>query len=104
MDGRFWCPCRESFIWWIGRPGPFASCPARPVRPLIRGFRPTAQLVACVRDNEIFVVDTKNGTERQLTHGATATLTHGLAEFVGPGGNGPHARFLVVSGQPLDCV
>ena len=63
---------------------PLPSTAGSPIDPR---FSPDGTMLACVRDNEIFVVDTKNGTketvtERQLTHGATATITHGLAEFV----------------------
>ena len=38
--------------------------------------------MACVREGDLYVTDIATGNERRLTYGATATLTHGLAEFV----------------------
>ena len=45
-------------------------------------FSPAGQLVACVRDGDLYVTDIATAAERRLTEGATETLTHGLAEFV----------------------
>jgi dipeptidyl-peptidase-4 len=45
-------------------------------------FSPDGKRVACVRGNELYVTDVDNRKEKCLTSGATATITHGLAEFV----------------------
>lgn len=45
-------------------------------------FSPNGNLVASVRDGDLYVMDVATGSERRLTEGATGTLTHGLAEFV----------------------
>lgn len=45
-------------------------------------FAPDGRRVAAIKDNELFVVDLADNTVRQLTHGASETLTHGVAEFV----------------------
>ena len=45
-------------------------------------FSPDGTRVAAVKDNELFVIDLAGGQVRQLTHGASDTLTHGVAEFV----------------------
>ncbi len=45
-------------------------------------FSPDGTRVAAVRDNELFVITLADNTARQLTHGASETLTHGVAEFV----------------------
>ena len=50
--------------------------------PIDPRFSPDGQSIACVRENELFVVDIASGKETQLTTGATATLTHATAEFV----------------------
>ncbi|HET6325963.1 MAG TPA: DPP IV N-terminal domain-containing protein [Planctomycetaceae bacterium] len=50
--------------------------------PIDAQFSPDGKLVACVRDGELYVIDLASGHEKRLTHGASATLTHGLAEFV----------------------
>ena len=42
---------------------------------------PDGQFVAAVRDDELHVVDLASGQDRQLTTGASDTLTHGVAEF-----------------------
>ena len=43
---------------------------------------PDGTHVAAVKDNELFVITLADSQMRQLTHGASDTLTHGLAEFV----------------------
>ncbi len=43
---------------------------------------PDGKRVAALRDGEIHVIEIKTGTDIELTHGATPTLTHGEAEFV----------------------
>jgi dipeptidyl-peptidase-4 len=50
--------------------------------PLDARFSPDGSRVACVREGDLRVVDLASGTERRLTTGGSATLTHGLAEFV----------------------
>lgn len=45
-------------------------------------FSPDGRAVAAVRDRELFVIDLATNRERQLTTDASATLSHGLAEFV----------------------
>ncbi|HVU87012.1 MAG TPA: DPP IV N-terminal domain-containing protein [Pirellulales bacterium] len=45
-------------------------------------FSPDGRRVAYVRGGELFVLDIESGESRALTHGATETLTFGLAEFV----------------------
>jgi dipeptidyl-peptidase-4 len=50
--------------------------------PIDAQFSPDGKLIACVRDGDLYVTDVANGSERRLTTGATATLSHGLAEFV----------------------
>ena len=42
----------------------------------------TGRYASFVRDGELFVVETASGRERQLTDGASATVTWGSAEFV----------------------
>ncbi len=43
---------------------------------------PDGRVIAAVRANDLHVLDTETGADRQLTQGGTDTLTHGLAEFV----------------------
>lgn len=50
--------------------------------PLDPRFSPDGRSVACVRDNELCVIDIATKKERRLTSGAGPTLTHGVAEFV----------------------
>jgi len=38
--------------------------------------------VACVRNDDLYVIDVASGRERRLTEGASDTLSHGTAEFV----------------------
>jgi len=38
--------------------------------------------VAAVRGDELYVIDVASSSQRQLTSGATETITHGVAEFV----------------------
>ncbi len=45
-------------------------------------FAPDGKRVAAIKDNELFVIDLADNTARQLTHGGSETLTHGVAEFV----------------------
>ncbi len=45
-------------------------------------FSPDGRAVAAVRDRELYVIDLTTNRERPLTTGATATMSHGLAEFV----------------------
>lgn len=42
---------------------------------------PDGRSVAAVKDGELYVIDIASRKEKQLTSGATETLTHGLAEF-----------------------
>jgi dipeptidyl-peptidase-4 len=50
--------------------------------PLDPRFSPDGRFVACVREKELYVMDIAAGSERKLTAGASATLSHGTAEFV----------------------
>lgn len=50
--------------------------------PLDPQFSPDGTKVACVRDDDLYVIDLDTGHERRLTTGASDTLSHGLAEFV----------------------
>ncbi len=50
--------------------------------PIDAQFSPDGKQIACVRDGDLYVTDIASGSERRLTTGATATLSHGLAEFV----------------------
>jgi dipeptidyl-peptidase-4 len=50
--------------------------------PIDAQFSPDGKLVACVREGDLYVTEIASGQERRLTTGASATLTHGLAEFV----------------------
>ncbi len=45
-------------------------------------FSPDGARVAAVRDDELHVIDIASAKDTQLTHGASATLLHGEAEFV----------------------
>jgi dipeptidyl-peptidase-4 len=45
-------------------------------------FSPDGKYVACVRENELFVIHAGSGEERRLTTGSSKTVTNGLAEFV----------------------
>ncbi len=45
-------------------------------------FSPSGEYVGGVLGNEVQVVNVATGKRVQLTHGATETLTHGVAEFV----------------------
>jgi dipeptidyl-peptidase-4 len=45
-------------------------------------FAPDGRFVAAVADRELHVIDLTTATERAITSGATATLSHGTAEFV----------------------
>jgi dipeptidyl-peptidase-4 len=50
--------------------------------PIDARFSPDGKSVAVVRDGDLYVLDVASGSERRLTHGASETLSHGLAEFV----------------------
>jgi dipeptidyl-peptidase 4 len=56
-----------------------ASTAGSPIDPR---FSPDGKRVAAVRDGELYVIEVASGKEHRLTHEASATLTHGLAEFV----------------------
>lgn len=45
-------------------------------------FSPDGHAVAAVRERELYVIDLATNRERPITTGATATVSHGLAEFV----------------------
>lgn len=45
-------------------------------------FSPDGTKVAALKDDDVHVIDIAKGTETQITFGASATLTHGEAEFV----------------------
>jgi dipeptidyl-peptidase-4 len=45
-------------------------------------FSPDGKSVAYVRDHDVYVLDLARQEERRVTTGGSATLTHGLAEFV----------------------
>jgi dipeptidyl-peptidase 4 len=45
-------------------------------------FSPDGRSVAAVRDRELYVIDLATNRESRITTGASATLSHGLAEFV----------------------
>lgn len=45
-------------------------------------FSPDGSKVAFVRDGDLWVAEVASGEERQITTGASGTLTHGDAEFV----------------------
>jgi dipeptidyl-peptidase-4 len=45
-------------------------------------FSPDGRFVSFVRDGEIWIVPREGGRGRQLTEGASPTLSHGLAEFI----------------------
>jgi dipeptidyl-peptidase 4 len=55
------------------------STAGAPIDPILS---PDGKWVACVRDGDLYVTEIASGKEQRLTHGATETLTHGLAEFV----------------------
>jgi dipeptidyl-peptidase-4 len=50
--------------------------------PIDARFSPDGKRVAAVRDGELYVIEIASSKEHRLTHGASATLSHGLAEFV----------------------
>ncbi len=50
--------------------------------PIDARFSPDARYVSCIREKELYVTDVATGTERRLTSGANASLSHGMAEFV----------------------
>ena len=50
--------------------------------PIDPQFSPDGSQVACVRNGDLRVFDVDSGRERTITSGASATITHGLAEFV----------------------
>jgi len=50
--------------------------------PIDARFSPDGNLVACVRDGELYVSDIDSGEERRLTSGAGGAIAHGSAEFV----------------------
>jgi dipeptidyl-peptidase-4 len=62
-----------------GKSVELASAGGTPIDPQ---FSPDGSLVSCVRDGDVYLIDLASGAQRRLTQGATATLTHGLAEFV----------------------
>jgi dipeptidyl-peptidase-4 len=64
------------------RTGGVRELPAAGSFPLDARFSPDGTRVACVRDGELHVIEVDSGAERQVTSGATPTLSHGLAEFV----------------------
>lgn len=45
-------------------------------------FSPDGNFVAAVKDRELHLIDLAAGTAQPITSGATATLSHGTAEFV----------------------
>jgi dipeptidyl-peptidase 4 len=64
------------------RSGAVRELPSAGGFPLDPRLSPDASRVACVRDGDLHVMDVATGTDRRLTTGAGATLSHGLAEFV----------------------
>jgi dipeptidyl-peptidase-4 len=50
--------------------------------PIDAQFSPNGNMVACVREGDLYVIDVASTGEQRLTEGASETLTHGLAEFV----------------------
>jgi dipeptidyl-peptidase-4 len=50
--------------------------------PLDATLSPDAKQLACVRGGELLVTDLASGSEQQLTHTASGTITNGTAEFV----------------------
>ena len=45
-------------------------------------FSPDGQFVAAVKDRELFVIDLAANRARQITHGASDFISHGVSEFV----------------------
>jgi len=50
--------------------------------PVDAQFSPTGKAIACVRNGNLHVIELASGNERPLTTDASATLSHGTAEFV----------------------
>jgi dipeptidyl-peptidase-4 len=74
LSGRLYIVERSS-----GASRVLAATQGAPIDPRLS---PDGQQVAYVRAGELAVMDLATGTERVLTTGATATLTHGVAEFI----------------------
>jgi dipeptidyl-peptidase-4 len=64
------------------RSGAVRELPGEGGFPLDARFSPDGLHVAAVRAGDLYVADVAGGGQRRLTTGATATLSHGLAEFV----------------------
>ena len=58
--------------------------------------------VAFVRDNELFVLDLATRRETRHSRGAEEGLTHGLAEYIAQGRDGPAHGLLVVARRSAD--
>jgi dipeptidyl-peptidase-4 len=50
--------------------------------PIDPRLSPDGSKVACVREGDLYVLEVETGRQTRVTDGATATLSHGLAEFV----------------------
>jgi dipeptidyl-peptidase-4 len=61
--------------------------------PLDPQFSPDATKVACVRNNDLYVIDIADRTQSQLTTGGGGEITHGLSEFVAQEEMGRHHGF-----------
>lgn len=50
--------------------------------PIDPKFSPDGRFVSCVRGHDLYVIELATMTQRRLTEGGTADVSHGLAEFV----------------------
>ncbi|HLX10783.1 MAG TPA: DPP IV N-terminal domain-containing protein [Thermoanaerobaculia bacterium] len=82
LSGRLFLIDRSARAGGGNGAGAVRELPAAGGHPLDARLSPDGTRVACVRDGDLHVIDLATGAQRRLTTGATATLTHGLAEFV----------------------
>jgi len=73
--------------------------------PVDAQFSPTGKAIACVRNGNLHVIELASGNERPLTTDASATLSHGTAEFVAQEEmNRMHGYWWSPDGRRIACL
>jgi len=77
------------------------SAPGAPIDPQ---FSPDGDRIACVRNQDLYVIDLASGDERRLTEGGGGSVSYGTAEFVAQEEMGRHEGYWwAPDGRTIAC-
>ena len=97
-DGRTVLVPLSGKLYLIERPtGAVRQLTSKAGEPIDPRFSPDGKQVACVREGDLYVTEIASGNERPFDVRGDRHADPRVGRVRGPGGNGPHARLLVVS-------